>query len=444
MAGHDSESPSSLQQKMLCPGSGAAQRGLPDTYSTSSLKGTAAHQILEQALQGSDHLLGCDDLSVDVATPDADESSKVVRLDGDDLSAIRKAYDYVQSKCLLLTEVFSELKVDPEKYIGTSESKGTADIILINYISATVADVEVCDFKNGHILVEIEDHIQTITYGLGVLSRLDAEGIDVRNMTLTILQPNVDHIDGTIRSVTLTRDELLSYVPVIKNIILGSRDRKAKRVPGEEQCHFCRAKAKCPAIMDQAMLAVRTVFKPLATLTSDDIGDSLTREPGCLTPEQRSMVLSNATLIRGWLDAVSKFTLSEDLKGRKTPGYKVVSGQSRQKYVSDEESTIRSLRNLQKLDKLRLTYSDITSTKILTPNQLTNRLKPQLSKKTWKYVEKLINKPPGGPKLVPVTHAGDPVRKEVTDVFEPLRKAVLDIFEPIEPKDTKNDLSFLD
>lgn len=412
----------------LCPGSVHAQAGKPDRYRKSSVKGTAEHTLLENMLL-SREVFWTDKGTINIPVEiDSDltsipESSiivdgvEVIELGPDDINAVRVAYDYTQSKMGSGVTVYSEMKVDPGFYIERDDGKGTMDVSIIQH-----GHLEGVDYKGGvGVLVEVKDNLQLIGYMLGLLHLMVSEGLYVETVTMTIIQPHAEHPDGPIRSQTMTVKELLSWVPYVKNVLARTDPLDAPRVAGEAQCQFCKVKGTCPTLAEKCLKDAQATYSSLAQTTLAGVDDNLTKEPKELTVEQRSMVVASTSLIKGWLEAVNAYALSEELNGRPTPGFKAVRGSgSKRRYKHSDDVTMDKLLSQFKKDGTEFSLTDITESKLLSPKQLEKSIKSHTNEYTWKEVQKLIIKPEGGLSMVPISDPRPPVRKSAKEIFAPL------------------------
>lgn len=426
MAGHAKKSPSKWQQLDLCSGSGTAQEGEPDRYRPSAVKGTAVHRVLEHVIDtGKTKVFDKDAFKVGVdisglenAPGYAADGKFWVTLNREDLAGAKAAYDYVLSKRKPGTEVYSEMKVDPGFYLEREDCSGTLDVAIID----SNQHAEIIDYKNGSgVVVEVDKNLQMIAYMLGFLAMMVAEGFKLKTITATIIQPNAYHPAGPIRSVTYTVKELLTWVPYVKKFLTKSDDPKALRAAGEKQCQFCKVKGKCKVLAEHSLKQAQATFKALGDTTLNDIDAALEVDSKSITPEQRAMVIASTSLIRGWLEAVNAFAVTEDVKGRKTPGFKVIRGSgSKRKYKKDEDGMWDELQELSKTDGSAVYWDEVSATKLLSSKQLEVKLKPLVTKETWKEIEKWIVKPEGGLTMVSDSDPRQPVRQEAKAAFSSL------------------------
>jgi hypothetical protein len=106
-------------------------------------------------------------------------------------------------------------------------------------------DLHVVDFKHGTHAVEASS-LQLKFYALGLLVTLD-DTADITHITTTIAQPNAKHKDGTLRSHSYTKDEILEWGKEVKktiDLIVSNSDQLTLREG--PYCWFCSASKICP------------------------------------------------------------------------------------------------------------------------------------------------------------------------------------------------------
>jgi hypothetical protein len=184
----------------------------------------------------------------------------------------------------------------------------------------------------------------------------------------------------------------------------------AKRVSGETQCRFCKAKTDCPAIQEGLALAVAEL----------PVGKdfSLPPDPADLSPQQQAKLLDNIDGIKKWLSNFEDFSANHLLGGGQIPGYKVVHGRRMLKWGVTEEEVKKQLL---KTVKLKKAFVVKTKTTLLTPKQVTEAVKkndPDKAEQLASLYSGLTIVQPGKPKVVDV----DDEREPVHPIFKKLNK----------------------
>lgn len=262
-----------------------------------------------------------------------------------------------------------EQKLDLTEYVP--ESFGTADCIIISD-----GTIEVIDLKYGKgVPVYADANRQLMLYGLGALRKFDVM-YDIQNIKLTIVQPRINNISTWQISVKdLMHWAETELKPAAKLAFEGKGEIKAG-----SWCKFCSVKNQCKALAEQQLEIAKYEFKKPEFLSDDEISD----------------ILKRAHKFTEWINSIEEYAQTEAYNGNKVwPGFKVVEGISRRKWI-DEEKVIDTLYSRFP----ELSDDQIFDTKLVSISQI----EKLLGKKTVQ--EKLgdvIIKPQGKPTLVPDT-----------------------------------------
>src|SRR5690606_9183991 len=104
----------------------------------------------------------------------------------------------------------------------------------------------------------------------------------------------------------------------------------APRVPGDDQCRWCKAKATCRALADHCLSAALDGFtETTAPAPLRNVNDLSDREVGDL--------LRWAPLIAAWIKALETRARTTIESGGAVPGWKLVAGRSMRRW-SDEDA----------------------------------------------------------------------------------------------------------
>lgn len=132
--------------------------------------------------------------------------------------------------------------------LGRTDVYGTSDA---THIVLNQRVLHTSDYKNGWGVVDVNDNSQTAGYSVATLDTFDLwDKVDeVRN---TIIQPNYDHIDGPVREVVYSMQEMHEWRERFRIAVSRADNPDEKPVAGE-WCHYCPAQANCRARMEDVL-----------------------------------------------------------------------------------------------------------------------------------------------------------------------------------------------
>lgn len=309
MTAHAKLSASGSAKWMACPGSVAAEEGLPDGSSEHSREGSAAHHVAEQVLVNGGYAsdwIGekIEDYDIEVSHAMADYVQQYV--------------DYVKS--LGGTQLY-EQRVDFSHVVP--DGFGTSDAIVMEGRTLHIVDLK---YGKG-VKVYAQDNSQALLYAVGVVNDFSYL-FEFDKVQVTIVQPRLDHIDEWEVDVP-TLEKFAAYAKVKAEEALMPN---APRNPGEKQCQWCKAKFQCPELKRKTESVLMADF--------DNMEEAPTIDK--LTHEQMAEILKHKKLITSFLEAIEKYVFAKLEDGQPFPGYKLVEGRSNRK-ISDEEFAIRML-----------------------------------------------------------------------------------------------------
>ena len=238
-----------------------------------------------------------------------------------------------------------------------------------------VADgiLDVTDLKYGKgLAVYADDNSQLKLYGLGAL-RLYEMSYDIHTVRLNIVQPRINNYSSWEISV----DDLYVWADnYLKETANEAWNGDGELTPGD-WCRFCRVKGRCTALAKENLELARMEFA----------------EPALLTDEEISEVLEKAPRLVEWANSVRAYAMQQSINHDKVwPGFKLVEGASRRKWI-DEKLVVNAIKkNLPGLES-----EDIYDLKL---KSLT-AIEKKIGKK--EFHEKLghvVIKPQGAPTLV--------------------------------------------
>lgn len=274
----------------LCAGVYAMVDSLPlemrSGSGQASKLGTISHFLLETCLSGLVEPESYQGRLIQIADEGTDEEHCVLlkprakmprgtaerancfEVDSEVVANVGRAYDYVERRCKTLGISMKKLKLETRTnpVPDRDDTSGTADVTL----DAWPLALEVLDFKNGRVVVEHKNNPQVLAYLAG---KAHDEGWDYSEYWVTIVQPNGRHEEGVVRSVLVTKAELLAFVekhraaaeradeaaeafpgwkavPTHKNsdtVALKDPKWSDSYLKGGDHCGYCDASHVCPA-----------------------------------------------------------------------------------------------------------------------------------------------------------------------------------------------------
>lgn len=234
---HSKFSASGSERWLNCAASVALEEmSPPSPDSPWSKEGTKAHEVLEQLLVFGKPLF----------YPEQEM-----------LKHCRKAAGYIKHAATLECNNSGFLLVEKRVYNSEihDEMFGTCDAIIVRH----GISIHIIDFKYGagHV-VDPEENTQLIQYALGVAEAYDW---NFRTVKMTILQPRAGN--DWAKTWEISAKELKTkWLPLWKKGVARVERGDAKPFPGS-WCHWCRAKAICPAKLEKKFNDVKNRFSDL-------------------------------------------------------------------------------------------------------------------------------------------------------------------------------------
>lgn len=261
---------------------------------------------------------------------------------------------YLAAVDVYLQHVLSLRQEIGEGVIAAGYAKAGADALLesrvqvhgkevwgsIDYaIAEFLGTLHVIDLKlgSGKLVSPVENQ-QLLTYAVGLLAKYPA----CEEVTLHIVQPRVPISRGAgspTSSWTTTPEEVKAHLKRIKKAVKAARATgSADQAVLGDHCRWCKGKALCKAQRGAALAVLDgPVLEPVVEALPT--GFPATQAAlSTVSPTALSEVLDTADRVREFLDAVEAYCLSNP-----PPGWKVVEGQSRRKWIGDEAKVAEAL-----------------------------------------------------------------------------------------------------
>lgn len=404
MAQHAKLSPSGAERWMACPGSLAMEDGLPDTSSTYSDEGTAAHFLASVCLErdthpatyiGSTIVVGSNaNIDFDGAVwsgvlPDSFKVRREYAVHADMAGHVNQYVQAVKHHAADGT-LLVERRLAISTYTGEEGGRGTADAVVIT----PEGELQVHDLKYGMTPVNAEKNPQLMLYALGALEEYGAVA-EFTGVRMFIHQPRIGKAAS---EWACSVSELLAFGEHVKerafhaHQVLGIEDPAAyfhHLRPSDAACLWCKAKAKCPAL---SKFVTDTIGAEFEDLTSENA------IPVAADNTALSTKLAACGLIEKWIKAVRAAVEGELFAGHPVPGYKLVAGKKGARSwgnVAEAEAMLKTM---------RLKMEEMYDLSVITPPQVEKIFGPKgsaPSAKRWNKLQVLITQKDGQPSVAP-------------------------------------------
>lgn len=401
---HARLSPSSADRWTSCTASPAAQDGIPNESSDASRQGTTCHRIQEEVLldpsidlqsflgrklvfwvhpesgsKGEDwyesweQMHETSDGALCYAEAEVEVTQDMLNAVESAVTLIRELQDFLGCRLLV------EQRVPIGQFTGEDGAEGSADVILLGEDWIHVMDSKfgrkkvyahepdqpekVCFITGEKTPATFKINRQMACYALGAIHKHDPFG-KIKNVTMTIVQPFVDHTD----SYSCNIGELREVEEFLRQKAEETRTNPQFK-PSQSNCHFCRARGRCEA---QTSLALNAVFDGYGT----DAGGQVKQPAPATLGSQYALI----GFVRQWADDVEEATRRALDNGERvvrddgTP-YKLVPGRAGLRSWTDEAEAAAYL------NSLRLTKEEMYLFKLVTPAMVEKMATPEKAKK---------------------------------------------------------------
>lgn len=411
---HATWSASSASRNFKCSGALALTMHLPETTSEAADWGTCCHQISERCLRDggdADRFIGTTEKGKKHSFEVDEEMAETAQVYVDYVRKVQCPPD--EGSTLWIEQRFSLADLNPPFDAG-----GTGDAVI--YLPAE-RRLEIVDLKGGRgVVVAAKGNPQLRTYALGAL--LANKGLDVEQVTVTIVQPRASHPDGRIRSETFHVIDLMEWASDMMAAMYRARealDRKAVMpesawareylAPGDH-CRdtFCKAAGTCPALRQSALDAVGVHFSPV------DDTPRIANAPDSGSPEERAKRLDMLDMIEAWVKEVRAHEHRMAEMGQPAPGYGLVEKVGREKW-KDEEAARAAIASTGLAEDKWLNPG-----KLRTPKQVRDALKK--AKAEVSALADLSETPTGGTNLVRIDQTTRVVKSSVETHFQAIQE----------------------
>ncbi|MER9524015.1 DUF2800 domain-containing protein [Mesorhizobium sp. M0292] len=343
-----------------------------------SAEGTVAHEVREMCLA-----FGLDPQSFVGATISADGFTYVV--DDEMAGHLQPGIDWVREHT---SNPHVEIKVDLTPWLP--DQFGTCDTGWLSIDIIELDTLYISDLKYGAgVSVDAIGNKQLRLYGLGMWHFLGRPRVE--RIVLNIDQPRA----GGMKYWDITLDELLAFGEEMKavyaKIVAGDVEFK----PSHKACRWCevrQAPGGC-APRDRWLMEMAADACPTFKLPG--------YEGQNLVGARRWLVVQNASDIRARLAELHEESLLAALNGKPDPGSKAVEGDLGDRRFKDTKKA-------EALLTAALGDKAYKPRELIGIGEIERLVKPGRKKAghpdTWADLQKILDRPPGKPKLVPEDH----------------------------------------
>lgn len=412
MSSHALLSPSSADRWMLCPGSVAFCKDMPDTGSAFADEGTAAHWVAAECLASETPVSRYAGLQVAV-TDDYVGLAQLAPIEAgvltqDNLWLVND--EMVDAVTTYVTAVRAaagqgnllvEQRLPITQLTGEPDASGTSDAVVF-----TGTEMQIHDLKYGRgVEVAAENNRQMQIYALAALDEY-SDFFDVETIKVFIHQPRIAR-EASVWEVS--RADLEAFRNAVKLAAASAQLAGAPRVPGDKQCKWCRGKATCPELAALVQEQVGAAFEDITEETA--AFKAADQHPG-VSADALGAKMAAVPLIEQWCTAVRAETERRLFAKAPVPGYKLVQGKKGNRAWSDEAVAEAAMKSM------RLKHDEMYSYKVISPTVAEKLLKE--SPRRWAKLEALITQSDGKPSVAPESDKRPALVLDVADQFEDL------------------------
>lgn len=365
---HAKLSPSSAHRWTRCPGSVALSAGLQNTGSEHAAEGTLAHALAAHLLDPTQ------------PAPEQDTGHLVE----DVMQYVNYVTDLVDTLPNATLLVEQALPID--HITGETGARGTADAVVVADDLLVIVDLK---FGRG-VRVDALENEQLAMYASGALAELDELFGPFERVRMVIHQPRLGHVSEW----EIPTEELHIFAGDISAASLQAENPDAPRTPGEKQCRWCNAKARCPELAQYNTNIIMGDFADLTTVIEGDLLEP--RKIDVLDLSHLGYLLAQVDAIEGWCKALRERAHTEANSGNAIPGWKLVEGRRGARAWADPEHAEATLK------RMGLRVAQMYDMKLISPTSAEKLHKAgEIGPKQWPTLEKLFVQSAGKPCLVP-------------------------------------------
>jgi hypothetical protein len=354
-------------------------------------EGTVMHTIRQMCLT-----FETDPLDYEGVTISAD--GHTFTLTSDMLDRLTAGIDWIRSK-VFRPDV--EIRVDLSAWIPAF---GTCDTAF--YVDETLY---ISDYKNGvGKPVSAEENRQLMLYALAYWVLIGRPSL--KRVVLNIDQPRA----GGMKFWECSGETLLRFGEEVTATHRRIQAGNIEFVPSKNGCQFCPVKkveGGCAAY-NQWMVGMMG-----NALMDPSVKSPSFKDPSQISRAQRWYIIQHGSAIKSWLTKLYADSLSSAINGDPDPGSKAIMGSEGNRQFNDEDTAkillVEALGEAAFKPRKIIGFTEIDA--LVKPGR-----KKQGHPETWEALQELVRRPPGKPKLVPVTHPSPALVQDWDDAFDDL------------------------
>jgi hypothetical protein len=418
---HSKFSASAASRWLSCPGSMVLYKGAPDSSSVYAAWGTVAHKLADECIR----------CSLTLELPD---DAQNIEQDGHTITVDQEMVDCVNTYLANLREMTAtadiltgEMRVNYAEWLCVERDQawGTADAIAV-----VGTELQIHDLKTGMgVEVDAEGNEQMLLYAGGAL--LEYQDLaDIQTVRMVVHQPRIEKAPS---EWALDVDELKAWLTgrarsgaasVLNAEGWAEKEHKQALTadtwqnmflnPTEKGCRWCKAKATCPALRQEAV-STMTAGGNAATPEEFDDAVNYILEPKAQEALWLSRIMDKADMLEGWIKAVRAETERRLLAGENIPAYKLVQGKRGARAWTDEAAAEALLKSF------RLKADEMYQFKVITPTAADKLVEAgTIGPRQAPKLKALIVQRDGKPHVAPLSDKRPALEiKPVADEFEP-------------------------
>lgn len=324
---HSPIGPSSSDRWMACAGSVPASEGEPNNDTFFTRQGTAAHTFVEFIMrtgaEPSDYLDGVVLYNAPSLAEHIHEPGDLLAPEPDEWDSFPIDDEMVEGAELwrdVIGEHYKPEEGDEIVYETRLDMShvhpllfGTGDLMVYKPRQKWLI---VGDYKYGRGYAVERTTPQLKVYDLGGVHRYRDRGVE--KVTNIIVQPRAYHLEGPVRKLDLTIEEVEQFEQEVREAAARTDDPLAERIAGAH-CKWCPASYHCETLRTK----VREIIGSYASDDQEPVEDDLPKVMR-LSPEQLGRIVREVSIIEGWLRRVMSHAHSEAMDGRVPAGLKLV------------------------------------------------------------------------------------------------------------------------